>query len=115
MDAKAIAYRVLRGRVDVLEKLVMQALAEGWQVQGDATLRRRWATLSGNCPAPRRSPRHKAKVSSRPPRLFHVEATTLTRPFLSSSGAIARMEGRHRSLPISTKAPLLVTRTLRLR
>ena len=37
MDTKAIAYRVLMGRADVLEKLVMQALAEGWQVQRGAT------------------------------------------------------------------------------
>ena len=37
MTTKAVAYRVLMGRLDVLEKLVLQALAEGWHVQGGAT------------------------------------------------------------------------------
>jgi hypothetical protein len=37
MSTKAVAYRVLMGRVDVLERLVAEALAEGWQVQGGAT------------------------------------------------------------------------------
>jgi len=37
MSTKSVAYRVLMGRVDVLERLVAEALAEGWQLQGGAT------------------------------------------------------------------------------
>lgn len=33
---KVTAYRILTGRADVVEKLVAQALAEGWQPQGGA-------------------------------------------------------------------------------